>query len=385
MRRGVIDVCQFVWPWLEEHTPQEKQALAASLTADEARINSLDFKRGTAIAIEEARRLSDSEAQRRRGTDQKAATYLPLVAALVPLILTVVTAFWEKKTGGAPAWINMLLLALAVSYTAAAGLWAFEELKVSVSHEPGLDDFEKAWSGSTPGEALARRVLLHTRRNREGVNWKVSCIIMAHAFLLRAFLTFSLLLLVNIAWYLVGLAIGAWWPAPGARLTTPKQTVAVIAKVNRLAAELRSKEAWTVLERDCRARTGHAALVLMADALTPLATIPAVLQPAPGETGAARTIHVGCSGKALGLMRVWFIPARLRGVQPSVGLPTPLAAPATSVIVDVRRNWPPTNTQTDPSELPKVLIQQLSLQRDPRGRPTALVITAIESAAILDK
>ena len=53
-------------------------------------------------------------------------------------------ALCEKKAGSAPIWLNMLLLGLAVAYTASAGNWAFKELKVGVSYEPGLADLEKA-------------------------------------------------------------------------------------------------------------------------------------------------------------------------------------------------------------------------------------------------
>ncbi|QNE07220.1 hypothetical protein [Croceicoccus marinus] len=213
---------QVLWPWLEKLTPEQKNTLKDNLTRDEARIDALDFGKDGDAALEEARRLAESEAERRRGTDQKAATYLPLVAALIPLVLTLVSALWEKKAGSAPIWLNMLLLGLAVAYIANAGHWAFRELKVGVSHEPGLTDFERAWGGPHPSQTLARRLLLHTRRNRDGINWKVTCIKMAHEYLLRAFLTFSLLLLVNIGWYLAAPLIQTWLSAPGPILTTPR-------------------------------------------------------------------------------------------------------------------------------------------------------------------
>jgi hypothetical protein len=108
---------------------------------------------------------------------------------------------------------------------------------------------------------LGAPLLLHTRRNPDGVNWKVTCIKMAHEYLLRAFLTFSLLLLVNIGWYLAGPLIQNWLSAPGLVLTTPRQAIAAVAEVDSLAAQLRTTEAWTVLDNDCRRRTdGRAAL-----------------------------------------------------------------------------------------------------------------------------
>lgn len=207
-----LALVHFFWPWLERLSPEEVKGREDRSKSDEVRIAALKLERDTATALEEARRMADSEAERRRGTDQKASTYLPLVAALVPLILTVVATLWENKAGSAPTWVNMLLLGLAIAYTAAAGLWAFRVLEVSSSHEPGLGDFELSWKKPRPAQALARQLLLHTRRNLDGINWKVSCIKMAHAFLLRAFLTFSLLLILNIGWYLVGMLLHAILP-----------------------------------------------------------------------------------------------------------------------------------------------------------------------------
>lgn len=228
VRRMLFTISQFIWPWLERHTPAQKQDLADALTRDLARIEALPFANDGGVALEEARRLASSEAERRRGTDQKAATYLPLVSALIPIVLTLVIALWEKKAGGAPIWLNMALLALAVSYAAAAGLWAFKELQVSQSHEVGLVDFEKAWGSAQPGQELARRVLLLARRNRDGINWKVTCIKMAHAYLLRAFMTFSLLLLVNIGWYLSGLTLSTP-PAPASASSPSPSNLATTA------------------------------------------------------------------------------------------------------------------------------------------------------------
>ena len=143
-------VGHFFWPWLVKHSPETLKELDDSLKTDEARISAFKFGRDGDAALEEARRMADSEAERRRSTDQKAATYLPLVVALIPIVLTLASALWEKKVGGAPIWLNMLLLGLAIAYTASAGHWAFKVLKVSVSHEPGLADFEKSWRAPQP-------------------------------------------------------------------------------------------------------------------------------------------------------------------------------------------------------------------------------------------
>lgn len=208
----LIALREFFWPWLEPLSAEDTEKQRERREGDRARIDALNLSRDDDIALDEARRMADSEAERRRGTDQKASTYLPLVAALVPLILTVVSTLWEKKVGSAPGWLNMPLLGLAVAYTAAAGLWAFRVLEVTISHEAGLGDFELVWRKPHPARAFARRILLYARLNQDRINWKVSCIKMAHAFLLRAFITFSLLLILNILWYLGALV---WQAASG--------------------------------------------------------------------------------------------------------------------------------------------------------------------------
>lgn len=382
--KWLFAIGQLFWPWLEDLTPAQKKKLEDDLTRDEARIEALDFGKEPEAALEEARRLADSEAERRRGTDQKAATYLPLVAALIPLVLTLVSALWENKAGSAPIWLNMLLLGLAVAYTASAGHWAFRELKVSVSHELGISDFEKAWGVPHPSQTLARRLLLHTRRNSKGVNWKVTCIKMAHEYLLRAFLTFSLLLLVNIGWYLAGPLVQAWWRVPGAMLTTPKQAIAAVAEVDNLAAQLKTSPAWMVVDKDCQRRTaGRAALNAAAEQTATIAKIPVVLRPATNDAGAAQSIRLTCGSTAIGQMRVWFIPSRLAKPTRSPGLPNPLAVPATDTVLALTKFWPPTGTEDDPAKLPLMLLQQADLRRDADGRPIVLVITVIEPGVLM--
>jgi|694.fasta_scaffold19195_6 hypothetical protein len=374
---------QFFWPWLEKHTPKQRQDIGDSLKSDVVLIEAFDFAKDSDAALDEARRLADSETERRRGTDQKAATYLPLVAALIPLVLTLVSALWEKKAGGAPIWLNLLLLGLAVAYTASAGYWAFKELKVSVTHEPGISDFERAWGAPHPKQTLTRQLLLHTRRNRKGINWKVTCIKMAHEFLLRAFLTFSLLLLVNIGWYLAGFFIRDLWPESGPDLTTPKQTITAVVEVDRLATQLKREAAWIVLDRECRQRsTSFAALTFSPGPIVAATKIPAVLRPVKGESGAVLKIKLYCAGSAVGWMRVWFIPARLVATKQLTGLPDPLAVSAIDDVTAVTQNWPPTDVKVDPAKLPTTLLRQTVLRRDSTGRPIALAITAIRSSAL---
>lgn len=363
------------WPWLEKRSAEEARRLEERSASDAARIAALNISRAPTIALDEIRRLADSEAERRRGTEQKAATYLPLVAALIPLILTVVGALWEKKAGSAPIWANMLLLGLAVAYTAAAGWWAFRVLKVATSHEPGLGDFEISLKSEHPTAALAGRLLLHTRRNQNGINWKVSCIMMAHEFLLRAFLAFSFLLALNIGWYLVGLLLQPPAPEPGPKLATAQQALAAVAQVETLADRMKIAPAWIVLEEDCRRRFPRGgALKLIAGSTSVAKRSPASLRPQKDETIATREIEIVCDGKTLGQIRAWFLPRRSPGKQTPPALPAPLT---TSAVIALSRSWPPLSSdkENDRTKLPAILLRQSAVVRGADGQTVAVIVT----------
>jgi len=378
----LVALVHVFWPWLEKRSPEETRRLEERSASDNARIAALNIGRAPAITLDEIRRLADSEAERRRGTEQKAATYLPLVAALIPLILTVVGALWEKKAGSAPIWANMLLLGLAVAYTAAAGWWAFKVLKVATSHEPGLGDFEISLKSEHPTAALAGRLLLHTRRNQDGINWKVSCIMMAHEFLLRAFLAFSFLLALNIGWYLIGLLLQPLAPAPGPKLETAQQALTAVTRLETLADRMKTTPAWVVLEEDCRSQIPRGgAMKLIAGPTSVAKTSPASLQPQEGEAIATREIRIVCAGKTMGRIRAWFLPRRLPGMQTPSALPVPLAAP---VIVSLSKSWPPQRSDNagDPTKLPAILLRQTAVVRGAGDQTVAFIVTDIGSSLV---
>jgi len=161
----------------------------------------MDLSKESGAALDEVRRIADIEEDRRRGSDQKASTYLAVVATLVPLLVTLTTAVWDKQVGSAPTWLNVTTLTASIIYVSAAGVWAFRVLQVSVANRIGVRDVERAWSGGNPVQSITRQTLLCTLMNQSGINKKVTAIKFAHAFLLRAFLTFSILLMLNIAYF----------------------------------------------------------------------------------------------------------------------------------------------------------------------------------------
>jgi hypothetical protein len=192
-----------IWPRLDPLSVAQVTDKKTRDAKKDGLIHALTLKKQASVALEEARRLADMENERRKTADQKATTYLTFVAAIIPLILTFASALWDKKVGNVPPWINIALLVIALVYTLRAGKWAFEVLKVAASHRLGFSDFDQAWQKSDPITHLTRSILQTVRLNEDGTNRKVSGIKMTHAFLFRSFVSFFLLLVVNILWPMI--------------------------------------------------------------------------------------------------------------------------------------------------------------------------------------
>lgn len=189
-----------LWPTLEPATPEEEEQDSSELASDRKSIEQGDWSIDADTALEEARRLYDAEAERRRGADTKAGIYLAAITALVPVLTSLVPSIWSDKSGRAYAVISLLVFALAVTYLVKAGLWAFHTIKVSAFNQVHVNQLAKIWSTSSPKEGLAKEIARAVRLNYRLTNEKVTCIKMTHEFLLRAFLVFALLLFVQGLW-----------------------------------------------------------------------------------------------------------------------------------------------------------------------------------------
>src|SRR4051812_5684645 len=91
-----------VFPYIEELTPAEKAVVAQRLQRDIAAIEAAAWTPHDERALDEAQKVAASEIERVRTAEGKATTYLAVLAALVPLIITLQAANWEKKAGPAP-------------------------------------------------------------------------------------------------------------------------------------------------------------------------------------------------------------------------------------------------------------------------------------------
>ncbi len=119
------------------------------------------------------------------------------IGALVPLL-----AYFEKQdiaANDSSFWWAHVLLGLSVTYLAYASIWAFRTLHVGTYHVVHAIDLVsiKKKSGSFK-ENLAISLLSITRKNQSSINLKVSRLKMTHAFLIRAILAISVLLILRL-------------------------------------------------------------------------------------------------------------------------------------------------------------------------------------------
>lgn len=193
-----------VFPHIEPLTPVQEADQAKRLKEDLAAIHAAGWSPSEERALDEAQRVSAAEMDRVRSAETKATTYLAVLAALVPVIITLQAANWEKKAGPAPDAARLAVLAIATIYVAAAGFHAFKTLQVSGFQRIGEAEVADAWRTPNPLRKLTRGTLLASRNSRDVVNAKITRIRVTHEHLLRAFSAFILLLLLDPLFYAIG-------------------------------------------------------------------------------------------------------------------------------------------------------------------------------------
>lgn len=209
--RRILDL---VFPYIEPLDAAQQSAETQRLARDIVAIESVNWAVNGDRALDEAQKVAASEVERVRTAEGKATTYLAVLAALVPVIITLQAANWEKKAGPAPDAARLLVLAVATIYIAAAGYHAFKTLQVSGFQRVGEAEIAAAWRTPIPLRRLTRGTLLATRRSRDAVNAKITRIRVTHEHLLRAFGTFVLLLLLDPIFYAMGFRNSPQEPAP---------------------------------------------------------------------------------------------------------------------------------------------------------------------------
>lgn len=190
-----------IFPVIEPFDDAHAEAMKKKLESDLEAIRTADWSFHEERALDEAQRIAAGEADRVNKSEAKATTYLAALAALVPLILTIEAANWEKKSGPAPEWARLALLSVATIYIAAAAFHAFRTLHVAGFKRVGEAELAAAWRSPHPLRRLTRETLVATRLSRDTVNSKVTGILLTRAHLVRAFAAFILLLLLDPLFY----------------------------------------------------------------------------------------------------------------------------------------------------------------------------------------
>lgn len=199
-----MNLLDVLFPYIEPLTGDETKTQKEELEKDVAAIEAVSFSIEPQRALDEAQRAADGEAERVRTAEGKATTYLAVLAALVPLVLTLQAATWESKTGPAPDALKLGFMLVATIYVAAAGYHAFKTLQVSGFQRVVEGEIAAAWRNPDPLQKLTRSTLLASRRSRDAVNAKVTRIKVTHEHLVRAFGGFVLLLALDPLFYAVG-------------------------------------------------------------------------------------------------------------------------------------------------------------------------------------
>lgn len=206
-------ILNWIFPYIEGLTADEKALEQQRYDRDIAAIEATNYTANDERALDEAQKVAAAETERVRTAEGKATTYLAVLAALVPVIITLQAANWEKKAGPAPDAARLFVLAVATVYVAAAGFHAFMTLQVRGFQRVGEAEIAAAWRTPNPLRKLTRGTLLATRRSRDTVNAKITRIRVTHEHLLRAFGTFVLLLLLDPLFYAMGYRNAAQEPA----------------------------------------------------------------------------------------------------------------------------------------------------------------------------
>jgi len=195
------NLLDFFWPRLSALTSAQLEDRGKQYAEDLQLIQNATWDNKPEIALESAKALQEQETERKRSSEGKASIYLAVIAAILPVLVSLPKDLYgDALPSMAFGWKFLLLglFVLGVLYLVRSGIWAFRTLAVSTHHRIDATDIVNLWKEHSSDSALIRDLLVTTRMNRDGVNDKVAYIKMAHAFLLRTFLAFAALLLVAV-------------------------------------------------------------------------------------------------------------------------------------------------------------------------------------------
>jgi hypothetical protein len=195
-----MNLREAIWPILEPLTDVEQGQDAERLKQDIATIEASQALDEQDALLEEARRLFDADDDRRKTAETKATTYLAVIGVLAPILASITPTLFSPKSGVVRPILALVIFIAAGAYLFCSGLWALRALAVSASTRVDARPLTEIWDGDAPKRELAKTLLACVRRNRDGINLKVTNIKMAHAFAIRAFGAFLLAIILRSAW-----------------------------------------------------------------------------------------------------------------------------------------------------------------------------------------
>lgn len=208
---------QWLWPTIIPLSSDEQQGDDEWRRSMALSVRDGDWSRDSDVVLEEARRLFDAEVDRRKGADAKAGIYLAAITALIPVLVSLIPSLWNDKSSKWLSCLGLFVFAWAVAYLLRAGGWAFKTLKVDGFDVVSPSDLARSWKKGSPKAALAKELSHAVLNNYPKVNRKVTGIKMTHEFLLRAFLTFTILMVLQVAW-----PVGTWVVGEATKLVNPE-------------------------------------------------------------------------------------------------------------------------------------------------------------------
>src|SRR5690606_16627710 len=107
---------------------------------------------------------------------------------------------FDPKDGWPKLVVTLLLFLFAGANLLQSGVWALRALVVQPSSRVDAADLVAFWAAPDRKAALAKALMTGVRSDRDRVNMKVTAVIMAHHFAVRAFVVFVLAVLVRSGW-----------------------------------------------------------------------------------------------------------------------------------------------------------------------------------------
>jgi len=187
-----------VWPYLDRPTKRDMEDVRSQCERDVEQLRDNVRRLEHEVLLEEARRLYDEEEERRRVADSKATTYLLVAAALVPVLTYFEGVVWGDKVGSAPRWVAFGIISFALMYLVGFAWYAFRALKLVGYHRIGTSDV-RGWVGEKGVQSwrIANSYLSCTRQNQDKNNLRLTWLSLAHRFILRIFICFSAVCLLE--------------------------------------------------------------------------------------------------------------------------------------------------------------------------------------------